>query len=89
MVRRGIPEVQCALQWKLAIEREIVVGQCQRRTLDHASLGFEKPCRETKQARLAAAVRPRDLKRIAGTELEAEVFEQQPPAAAKGHLLEP
>ena len=65
---RCAPHSQRSFEREFMIEREIVIGERERRGVDATALGFEQPGGEADQARLAAAVRPPDPQRLASLE---------------------
>ena len=79
-VHRGhwisLPESQRPAQRQLPIKCEIVVGQRQLRWAAHRAAPPQKARDEAKQARLAAAVRPSDMKRLARRYGKAQLLEQ-------------
>src|SRR6185369_2299276 len=83
------PEAQRPPQRQLTVERELVVGQGQLRSLNAAALCPEQPSRKPDEARLATPVRARDVQRLPRLKHQIETLEQQPPASAEGHVLEP
>ena len=66
----------------------MLVGERELRAFDAATLGAQKAGGEPDEARLAAAVGARDVQRLAGSELEVEPVEQQPPAAPQRDFVE-
>src|SRR5947209_3161230 len=77
------PEPQCAPQRQFTVKRGRIVGQRQLRSLDLAMFLAQQPGREADQARLAAAVRAAHLERLAVSERQIQLLEQQPAAAAQ------
>src|SRR5206468_12659053 len=84
---QAAPEAERARERQLTVERDMLVGKREVGPLDRSAVRPQQSRREPDQARFAAAVRPRHLKRVAGTEREVESFEQQPPAAPQRYAF--
>src|SRR5438270_1825657 len=82
------PEAERAPERQLAVERDMLVGEREVGPFDPSAFRPKQSRGEADQARLAASVRPRDLKRLAGAEREIETVEQQSPAAPESHRVE-
>src|SRR5689334_11494023 len=83
------PKSERVPQHQFAVERDAVVSERQRRTLDAPRLRPQQPGRKANQARLAAAVGTADLEPLAGPEIEIERLEQQFAAATERDFPEP
>ena len=82
------PEHKRTPQGQLAVEGERFVGKREGRAVDPALLRPENPGREADQARLAAAIGPGDLKRLARPKVQIEALEQQTAAAFERDVAE-
>ena len=82
------PEAERPAQRQLAVERERVVGERQRRSDRRPARRAEQAGGEADQARLAAAVGTGDEQRLPRGKRQVEAFEQQPPAADAGDPVE-
>jgi hypothetical protein len=74
------PKGQCVGQLQFAIERQIFIGKRGFGALNMTGRRPQEPGGKANEARLAAAVRAGDVKRLTSVEVKVEAFEEQPAA---------